>query len=164
MWNTEATGSTDPITMEQNLKIRTGVANVHLQTRIEADVENTSNSIFLEMRMRSDQSVMIGPRSNVTQEHVTTPTWRAGSHAPRHTLWDCSHPRRLHGGAPGVRGRQRGRLEPHRKRHACSARQRNNQVSCLALALASSLTRIFVSPDQRPPTSLEAPRLADPSP
>ena len=33
VWNTEATDSTDPITIEQNLKIRTDAAVVHLQTR-----------------------------------------------------------------------------------------------------------------------------------
>ena len=33
VWNTDATDSTDPITMEQNLKIRMDAANVYLQTR-----------------------------------------------------------------------------------------------------------------------------------
>ena len=33
VWNTEATDSTDPITVEQNLRIRTDAANVYLQTR-----------------------------------------------------------------------------------------------------------------------------------
>ena len=33
VWNPEATDSTDPITIEQHLKIRTDAANVYLQTR-----------------------------------------------------------------------------------------------------------------------------------
>ena len=49
-------------------------------------------------------------RSKLTRAHLTTPNRCGENHTPRHALQECFRLRQLHGGAPRVRGRQRGRL------------------------------------------------------
>ena len=113
------------------------------------------------MRMRSRKSVKQKwhpLKSDTRAPHDAKPAWRKSC--------STSYAAGVFPSAPTARGSSKSERatarataqanEPHRKRQACSARRRNNQVSCLALTLASWLTKILVSSDQRPPTSTPA--------
>ena len=54
VWNTEATDSTDQITMEQNLNMRTDAANVYLETRADRrvlELDRSRNREHFESQM-----------------------------------------------------------------------------------------------------------------
>ena len=73
VWNAEATDSTDPTTMEQNLKIRRDATNVQLQTRTHRrilELDRSRNRPHVEFQLDELVCIWRVPKGKNNQDHV----------------------------------------------------------------------------------------------